>query len=675
MLQIPSFSTKALAVSLLCGFGQFAFAADQVSLFPVKGVFFERTQNKERSRRIHEDFEKGFQLEQAIQHFQQRFAKEFTQYYTDKVDLKNQYQTFAVSVQIVRASQYLVPKGNGTVDVFLPLTLSVYFTNILTGEVLYSNTATHYNVYNAVAGKVSAQKNSQLYNTTYKELLDQVLATAKKEFKPFEIEATLKETWKGFLIFDKGIEQGLAKGDTLTTKEGVQVSILHAGKNYAVGAKPLLGEARTGDKFEKFSNQSAADVKKPKALILTTESPSERSLPPEMAVEMFSDRLGSKAAFTLLPFNRNFHNVRTSFIEQTGIQQKTAQERELPDLFIRLRLLNPITYDQATSQKYAKNVHYQSWVFGELVDSSGRVLYADQVGEHITDQVVNNVGFSGAARFEIAEKNALVELAKRFSEKVHFRHIELKVNEANGEMLKVKDPYRVLHEGSSFDIYRNIGKINGISEEVLVPIYEGTVAAEEDQAVSVQAVLPKSDQAPKPSVNDLIVINSVSQKNDNQAFQRQQANLCAKVENLGKVDFPEYQVLSYYALAQYSAIPFYADSRFYNQVNRLANPEYGFKKELAAKAPQQFEYCFEPVYKINFGELVPAETYKTQNTEAAFGLRVKKGADYITRPALSYTLNIHFVDETKADGIRHELTTKAIESLQGLTKQVNQAIK
>ncbi len=66
------------------------------------------------------------------------------------LDNKNKYNTFVVWIDIQRVSQYKIDKSQKLIDYYLPLTMSINFANMVTGEILYSYSYTYYARYETI---------------------------------------------------------------------------------------------------------------------------------------------------------------------------------------------------------------------------------------------------------------------------------------------------------------------------------------------------------------------------------------------------------------------------------------------------------------------------------------------------------------------------------------------
>jgi hypothetical protein len=174
-----------------------------------------------------------------------------------------------------------------------------------------------------------------------------------------------------------------------------------------------------------------SDVKKPRVLALVSDGNTDLS--DAVSTQLFTDKLGSNAPFATLPLNANFSQVQASIDSHTGIGHEVNSNRALPDYFIRMVLPPARTYTLATNLSYKTQQSYQAWAFAELLSRDGRVLYSADVNQRIDDTVTNQSGFSVADRKEVILKNALSDLADRFSNEVRFMPVMLKVTDTSSD--------------------------------------------------------------------------------------------------------------------------------------------------------------------------------------------------------------------------------------------------
>jgi hypothetical protein len=113
-----------------------AFAQAGASVYPVRAVFpsatvesnelFMKALSKNGSGK---DREYGFET----------YVKKFKQYFPHAaatINDSNKYSTFAAFLQIPRVSFYRIQKTDKLVDLYLPVTVSINFANMVTGESL-----------------------------------------------------------------------------------------------------------------------------------------------------------------------------------------------------------------------------------------------------------------------------------------------------------------------------------------------------------------------------------------------------------------------------------------------------------------------------------------------------------------------------------------------------------
>lgn len=650
---------SVITVFFLLVLSSLAFAGEGLRLFPVPKISVAEDN-------INKELEVFFSRNKdyASTYFARKFKEAYPESVTDVIDNTNKYRTFVVSVQIPRASKYEIKKPDGTLDIYLPVTMSIYFTNILTGEVLYSYAYTNYAVYTATKKSMNAETINRLYKQNLEDLVAEMIKNTKAKFNPFEINAKAVSLWKGYVILDKGRDSGIAVNDTLTDKNSYQINIIHAGMNYAVGTT-IIGEPQEGSVFTKLSNQSSDQIKKPKVVVLRIDNP--KVFPEQAVQQFFSDSLGGKAQFTLLPVQRNFYSVQDYVLRATNLEQKLRYERELPDYFIRLSILPPSFMRLKTNKSYVDYNTYSVVVFGELLDSAGRVIYSAHSTETITDEVVSGITFSDEARLQIVIKNGILALAKQFSENIKFTHLELPVEKTDTDSIYVKDRYNTLSLGANAKVFTKLGRISGIKEDVFVPIWEVSIAGTEGTTAQAGKVLPTNNGAPDPARGDVIILEAVQSGSEARAYVM---SMCGGCVNLGGgEDFGECETVARYGVSGALKFPFYAGKDFQTDVNRIIN-EALFKKRLAPFRVAATPYCIEPVYRLVKQEAVCPDAACTTKLSVTAGLRVKKENEVVFKKGLEHKLTVQAGKESQSEMIRKEVAKDTYGLFEELTKSI-----
>lgn len=630
------------------------FAGEGYSLFPVPKLFIsDDNVNREFTNFIKQNRQYGGA------YFAERLKAAFPANIAPTIDNSNKYRTFVVSAQVPRASRYDINKPDGTVDIYLPITMSIFFTNILTGEVLYSYSYTNYSVYTAAAGSVNPETIDRLYRKNFEDLVTVMVSNARDNFKPFAIQAKAAGLWKGYVVLDKGRTGGLAVNDSLTDAAGNQINIIHAGTGYAVGIT-ILGTPTLGAAFSKLSNITNDAIKKPKIVILGVDN--SGAFPEQSATQFFADSIGSSAQFSILPVQRNFYTVQDYVIRATKIEQKIRYGRELPDYFIRISVLPPSYVRTGTNKNYVAIDTYTVTVYGELLDASGRVIYSADSTETIEDQVVSNITFANEARMQVVVKNALIGLGKKFSENVRFKHLELPVAQVARDNLMVKDFYNVLTPGVGAKLFKKIGSLPGIREDVFVPIWEVSAAATNGATAQVDKVLPTNNGAPDPETGDVIIMDAVQSGAANKTHR---VGICSACINLGGEAFGNCAVIARYAVAENLAYPFYSGKEFHGDVARIVNDAL-FKKRPSRATLTDPPYCVEPVYKIvRSGEGNAAQKYTV-----TAGLRLKQGNSVVFKKGMEQNIPATFPAGYESAALELELNKTIFSLMSGIAQVV-----
>ena len=129
---------KYLILAIALCINAIAANATELNVYPVPAVFTSKNINDT-------DFLNVLEQNRAL--FTQKYLSEFEKYFqntSSQLSDKTKYKTFAAYVHVPRVSQYNVKKSEDLLDIYLPLTLSINFVNMATGETLYTYPVTNY---------------------------------------------------------------------------------------------------------------------------------------------------------------------------------------------------------------------------------------------------------------------------------------------------------------------------------------------------------------------------------------------------------------------------------------------------------------------------------------------------------------------------------------------------
>ena len=468
-----------------------------------------------------------------------------------------------------------------------------------------------------------------LYERNFLQLITNVVGEAAKNFKPTEINATLNREWNGLYLLDKGLDAGIAPGDDLQDAKENLIKVVHAGNGYAAAIPVLVGKLDNNARFSKYTTMSVTDIKKPKMLILPNAYRQDSG--DDVINELFSQLLGKDTAFTLTPVNRNYQQVLDALDRETELGQSVVkQNRALPDFFIRLNTSPVNIYELPTNSRTVVHRIYETMAFGEVLDNSGRVVFATSAQSKIDDEIVNGAGFDIGARYEVLLKNAVQELADKFGKGVQFKRILAEISKSNGCTVTVEDPSSALDVGESVKIYRKLEQSGG--EPQLVPIWEGRVSARTGQQAEVDLVLPQTSalqkNGVKPEAGD-VVLTQMAGKPAPTGEGSVRIEPC-EVERLqqGSYQLPSFGLLAYYQFAEQTKHPFYTwwkETR--DSIDQLTKYA-GFRAPIKTQEQLKAAYCLQPANKI---ELVDRQCNNglcsvKVTANVAFGIKGPKDA-------------------------------------------------
>ena len=587
-----------------------AWANANIQIYPAKGIFgleqgcrSDPSKYEANDSSIVCDFSQAIDNEiirkQAEQIFVQGLKQNFGGQVVDTISQKTKNRTYIASLEVLRASEYIVKKDS-TAEIFLPVTLSLKLTNVLSGEVIYSDSATLSQPIQVLTTEIDATTTKaaikQKFQSTLLTLTKQVTEELKAKLKVSETETQVVDRWKSYLVLDKGFKQGIAAQDELSSTEGDLIRVVHADSDYAV-AVPILMQGNS-KRFSKVSTNTRQAMNKPKALVVNVLTYQGESK--DLIEQIFSDAVGEQASFTLTPVNKRYSAMAQSVSEQTALaQSEDLNQRELPEFFIRINVIPVIAYQQQIGKMTQQQVLH-SEVFAEMIDRSGRVIYSAHATDDIEDVISEGMGFSLEARKEVVLKNALLKLGQQFQKGIQFTRSDLKVSSASGHNITIDDAGERLSTGMKVHVYHS-DKAAG--RNILIPTWEATVLERQGARVTAQLDFPvnSSDRMPVRS-GDRILLDSSAPVGDS----KQSRVLCPSLptEQVGEIPFDGFGPLIYHAFASQSKRPFYATgSGFKEQIllkdSVVAMTENaGFKKDMKVNFYIPRDKCLQPVLKI-----------------------------------------------------------------------------
>ena len=398
-------------------------------------------------------------MSQTFPGWEARFAEHMPASATPRARLAS---TLIVTLHLSRAAIWTVSKP-GSVDAYLPITLTLNLTNAATGEVVFSRSRTDISQgafpANTADTEVAAQFPAKLDAT-----LTALIAEAAAGWKPYEQQATvvsvvsLGTNGKGWVI-DHGRDRGFRSGDSI----GADGTILYSGPNYAVVQSALAGY-QSGEKLGRMAAAPVQMLARPSVLV------SFESLPPRFSpaylTTLVEERLGNGGAFAPMPLNAAFQNIRVAALGEA--QSAGPNSRSLPDYVANVQV---VMLPSAKIPSEIPNVYldrHEAHAFIALVDRTGRIVGSSHGVGIITDKVAAGIKFNGGQRSDTIVRNALIDAVNQLdSFKPQALHVALS---ASGGDTVLHDPAGAVPIGAEFAVLRDVGHLSGIEGNVRVPI-------------------------------------------------------------------------------------------------------------------------------------------------------------------------------------------------------------
>jgi len=617
-----------IVVVLFCLMPSVVLSAPTV--YPVKEVFgFEAASFKDKAPIFSKFIEnQGQNARFALGNFfDAAFRKGFGTLAAENVTDVNKHEVLVASLHLIRASQYVVPKA-GNNEVHLPITLSIVITNPSTGEVIYSFTKTSYAAVLLSRSESEADAEKLLLEKTasnYSSLLQTLINEVKDGYNPTKVDISVTKVWNGLYILDKGSKSGIALNDNLVDSNGTEISVKYVTENYSVAAC-LLGKVERGQKFFKYSTASTeSQFTKPRVLTMH-EGWSKINLDLASISHLFDSEVSKDSAFTLLPVNEYFRKLLEALARDTYSGKfETTQQRSIPDYLLKFSASTPRTYTISEKGKFSINV-YEQYILGELLDKQGRIIFSAVGSDRIEDKNVGGMVFDAEARLEILQKNAVTHLAEQFAKSIKFSHQVHAVKEVDGKKISLDDKTRELRIGQEVTLYRNIGRVEGISADVVIPTWQANVVEVEKGKVKLELVLPMLDKKVEISNSDIVIVDAITTGSTAEQSETS-VSYCTQIPSkLGNIDISDFKVISraYGYLLPYTL---YDSDEVFSHMAHEALRDGGFKDTLKLGKVDTYGRCLLPVHRAALEKNVCDKGVCTHELSLLAGFRLYAGQE------------------------------------------------
>ncbi|MEI6305365.1 MAG: hypothetical protein WCP33_00940, partial [Deltaproteobacteria bacterium] len=167
---------------------------------------------------------------------------------------------------------------------------------------------------------------------------------------------------------------------------------------------------------------------------------------------------------------------------------------------------------------------------------------------------------------------------------------------ASGNSIEVEDKTRELRIGQGVTLYRNIGRVDGISSEVVIPLWQANVVEAEKGKVKLDLVLPLADKGVGASGGDMIIVDAVSAASGAEQSETSVAYCINFPAKLGTVDFNDFNVISR-SFGYRLPYTLYDNDSAFSAIVHEALRDGGFKDTLKLGKVDTSGRCLQPVHK------------------------------------------------------------------------------
>ena len=642
---------KFIIFALAVFFSAGAAFANELNVYPIPAVFTSKNINNSAFGKV---------LSENRSEFVREYLNLFDKYFPNtnkEISDKTKYKTFAAYVHIPRASLYPVKKTDNLLDIYLPLTMSINFVNMATGESLYSYPVTNYFKYETTVESDIENRKEKIFDLckeNYKQSLGEVVKQASIDFKPFDIKAKIKDTYRHLYILDKGLESGITKGDLLTDENMNQISVIYSDLNYSVAEK-VLGKPSINSDFSKFANSNITQLKKPKILFINDFNN-------EKLYNLFSSALGNNAEFSLMTTDKTFYDMQSALVSlNMDFKSKNVYNRTMPDYFLKLYFTHPAYAQYKSNKDYLNIDKYSMLACGVIFDKAGRVVYSQCDDDEIINKVVSNVRFNDEANIEILAKNLFNKLAAYMQKDIQFKNVKFKIIKTDNQYLTIQDPDGFLKVGNILTVYKKINtEKNG--QESLVPTWDYKVIVVDNGFVECKMSKPYLEEANFPSKRDIVQMNTMTRSANN-------ANMINYNPDIVEIDgneikLPAFENIAFAALSSSVKAPiamYPAD--FQEQINELNSM--GFRDKITI-SENNSNLSIKAMYKINLKAEDIKDTVIKQQYDITVGLVSKRDGEIIKKDGLIQSVTITIPTENNKEIIENELLKYIYQLIQQL---------
>ena len=420
---------------------------------------------------------------------------------------------FAIAVGINRLSVY-INIWDKYADILIPVSYSIRFIQMGTGELAFTLSDTIYTRYSGLAANVLEPGTQQAGKEQISKAVLSTLGSAIREDGKMIVASLIEKSSKSFnpkkttievvgrdgkyVIFGSGSEVGFSSASggppdsTNDKQQDVMYDIVYATKGLAIGVasnftpevQRLSDRVAKGDKVNFVFTQQGKDDAKPTVLVnqfLASYMPN-KTLSPQQVLNnslssILADNVGFDAPFNIIkhdPDNyRLLNQIKTDANCESGIYEKipafasnSTTERPLPDFFMKLEAFNSPSYTAWGVAKVNSNTSFNTSVALSLVDRSGAVRQAFLGTSPYSLSRSAGKGLSFQDAVEVNLKNATLSAVDELTKKFKFKSAVIPIKTLSPGVMNIAQPLPV----SIFSDVRLVHPVIFSGKTFLIPI-------------------------------------------------------------------------------------------------------------------------------------------------------------------------------------------------------------
>ncbi len=610
-----------LGASILCPPFAYGNETNTIKTYPVKGIFVSNGTTSTEFKKLYENkANKDIFIGKFIQEYKNNFSNSI-----DEINDLNKYKTLVSYISIPRVSKYIDKRPNGDI-IYLPLTLSLNFVNIISGETIYSNSKTIYG--STLTDDFTTISN--IYKENYNKAVNNLITESKENFHPFEIPVKVIDNYKNLFILDKGSESGIAEDDELFDENSNQLSIIYSTVGYSIGKNEFGYNIPPNTTFIKQANNGGINqIKKPKVLLIN-------DVANESIYDLLSSSLGEDSKINLLTINPTFNTMRSTVFKLNNLAsvENEQLQRKLPDYFLYFTFTKPIKASITLNRTGLKNEYFNMMACGTIFDKSGKIVFS-QCADETSDGRVSNkqYGASDLDRIEILSKNLIGKLSEKINEQITFKEFEFKIKDINNNEIILEDKAENLREGNNITLYK---KIKANNNEYLIPMYKYNVIEVSNGLARCQFDFPYLDNADKPSKSNIAKSTIIISPNGSHFYQVTTDKMAIdgneiEITNLDKFILP--------ILGSSFKKPLALENNIIANKVTMINSSAMFKTDLKI-SENNSDLIIKPIYKINLKKH-KVQGYTQINTyKILAGVETYKNNEKVTQKTFTQEVSI-----------------------------------